>query len=271
LAQAIGSRSQVYGPHSATRSLPPHGESMARSAAFGRSAMRLSSVLLAATFVVVALQVVGTAFLPSAQPAPRSAAALAAAVTALGAAAPVALAEGTAAAAAPTGFLNFGKVELGGGFAINLDIPETGVVNIAVLVAGLVYLLGPLLSESMATREKEIQTDIDDAIAKFEEASTRLAEAEKAKAQANEVIAEIQASIEKDKKEFDDTIKKNTEKTLVKQAAASEKALAELQASAGARVEGFIQENAIRAGYMELKNLTEAQKAKFMDAAIDAL
>merc|ERR1712039_486047 len=97
---------------------------------------------------------------------------------------------------APEGFLNLGKVELGGGFAINLDIPETGIVNIVVLIAGLVYLLGPLLSESMATREKEIQTDIDNAIAKYEEASSRLAEAQKAQAQADQVIAEINASIE---------------------------------------------------------------------------
>merc|ERR1711992_124127 len=94
------------------------------------------------------------------------------------------------------------RIPLGGGFAINLDIPETGLVNIVVLIAGLLYLLAPLLSESMSTREKEIQTDIDDAIAKYNEATARLAEAQKAKAQAAEVIAEIEASIEKDQKEF---------------------------------------------------------------------
>merc|ERR1712039_1169876 len=172
---------------------------------------------------------------------------------------------------APEGFLNFGKIELGGGFAINLDIPETGVVNIAVLIAGLIYLLGPLLSESMATREKEIQTDIDDAIAKFNEASTRLAEAEKAKAQADQVIAEINASIETDKKDFEATIKKNTAKTIERQAAAAEKALKELQQSADARVEGYIKTEAVSRGFKELKNLTDKQKAKFRDAAIAAL
>merc|ERR1712203_1192705 len=109
-------------------------------------------------------------------------------------------------------------VKLGGGFALNLDIPETGVINIAVLIGGLLYLLGPLLSESMATREKEIQTDIDDAIAKYNEASARLAEAQKAKAQADQVIAEINASIEKDQKEFEATIKAQTSATLAKQA-----------------------------------------------------
>eukprot|EP00971_Amphidinium_carterae_P298829 5936853-Amphidinium_carterae.1 len=38
-------------------------------------------------------------------------------------------------------------------------VPPTGIVNIAILIAGLIYLLGPVLSESMATREKEIQQD----------------------------------------------------------------------------------------------------------------
>merc|ERR1711948_13811 len=100
-------------------------------------------------------------------------------VAALGAAAPAFAEE--AAEKAPEGFLNFGKIELGGGFAINLDIPETGIVNIVVLIGGLLYLLAPLLGESMSTREKEIQTDIDDAVAKFNGATARLAEAEKAK------------------------------------------------------------------------------------------
>merc|ERR1711972_1214651 len=123
------------------------------------------------------------------------------------------------------GLLNFGKVELGGGFALNLDIPETGIANIVVLIAGLLYLLGPLLSESMATREKEIQTDIDDAIASYDEASARLAEAQKAKAQADTVIAEINASIEKDQKEFEANIQKQTSLTLTNQAAAAERLL----------------------------------------------
>merc|ERR1719434_412669 len=136
-----------------------------------------------------------------------------------GAAAPALANEG--AEKAPEGFLNFGKIPLGGGFELNLDIPETGIVNIIVLIAGLLYLLAPLLSESMATREKEIQTDIDDAIAKFNEASQRLAEAEKAKAQADQVIAEINASIEKDKASFEQSLKEGMERSLAAQQRAS--------------------------------------------------
>merc|ERR1719386_66529 len=133
------------------------------------------------------------------------------------------------------GFLNFGKVELGGGFAINLDIPETGIVNIAVLIAGLVYLLGPLLSESMSTRNKEIQQDIDDAIAKYEEATARLAEANKAKSQAEEVIAEIKASVAKDQSEFEATIKASSKAKMERQSAAGESLLKDLQSQANER------------------------------------
>merc|ERR1719231_1416049 len=140
----------------------------------------------------------GAAFLPSGQPMLRSSAA--AATLAAGAA--PAFAEEAAS-----------KIELGGGFAINLDIPETGIVNIAILVAGLLYLLSPLLSESMAAREKEIQSDIDDAIAKYNEATTRLAEAQKAKAQADQVVAEINGKIDSEVAEYEASLKKNAKDT----------------------------------------------------------
>ncbi|CAE6965396.1 atpF, partial [Symbiodinium sp. CCMP2456] len=95
------------------------------------------------------------------------------------------------------GLLNFGKIELGGGFGLNLNIPEINLINISILVAGLFYFLGPVLGESMASREKEIQSDIDDAIAKYNEATARLAEAKKAKEQADQVVKEINDSISK--------------------------------------------------------------------------
>merc|ERR1711992_40638 len=149
------------------------------------------------------------------------------------------------------------RIPLGGGFAINLDIPETGVVNIVVLIAGLLYLLAPLLSESMATREKEIQTDIDDAIAKYYEATARLAEAQKAKAQADEVIAEINASIKKDQQEFQTMIEAQTKTTLEKQATAAEEALKELQVSTDLKVQAYVQEQAVKRGMKELQELSD--------------
>jgi len=183
-----------------------------------------------------------------------------------------AAAAGEAAKAAEEGgFLNFGRIPLGGGFAINLDIPETGVINIVVLIGGLLYLLAPLLSESMATREKEIQTDIDDAIAKFNEATSRLAEAEKNKAQADQVIAEINASISKDQQEFEATIRRQTDATLAKQAESAEKTLRDLEANAGNSIDDYVTEKAVLLGIDDLRQLDDAKKSKFMDACIAAL
>jgi len=239
-----------------------------------RRGSRCVAALLASAFVVVALGAASRAFLPATPPRPLERVGGAAAVAAglgtagLGAAAPVFAAEEAAEAG---GLLNFGKIPLGGGFAINLDIPETGVVNIAVLIGGLLYLLGPLLSESMSTREKEIQTDIDDAIAKYNEASARLAEAEKSKAQAAEVLAEINASIEKDQKEFEDTINATTTTSIANQAAAAEKALKELQSLADGQIETYIRSESVKRGMKELVTLSDAQKKKFMDAAIASL
>jgi len=227
-----------------------------------RAVARGTARLLSAAIVVMAMLGAGSAFLPMLrQPSP-----------ALGSAAAAAAVLGAAPALAEDGgLLNFGKIELGGGFAINLDIPETGIVNIAVLIAGLLYLLAPLLGESMSGREKEIQTDIDDAIAKFQEATERLAEAQKAQAQASEVVAEITASVEKDQQEFAVTIQAQTKATLERQAAAAEATLSELQANADKRVEAFVQEQAVTRGLKELSALSAEQRAKFMDAAIASL
>merc|ERR1719217_1659746 len=195
----------------------------------------------------------------------------------MGAAAPLpALAEEAAkvaeAAAAPAaaaeegGFLNFGRIPLGGGFAINLDIPETGIVNLVCIIAGLFYLLGPVLSESMATREKEIQQDIEDAIAKYDEAVARLAEAEKNKAQADQVVAEIEASIETDKKEFLASITASTDQMLKTQDEMAEQSLRAMGTSADDIVAAYIKEEAVLLGVKELKNnLKEAQEKAFTD------
>ncbi|CAK0818198.1 unnamed protein product [Prorocentrum cordatum] len=229
-----------------------------------RSGARRSAVaapLLLGLAAAVALR--ACCFVPAAQPVPRAGAAAVAAATLAGAA--PALAEEEA------GFLNFGKIPIGGGFEINLDIPETGIVNIAVLIAGLLYLLGPLLSESMATREKEIQGDIDDAIAKFNEATSRLAEAEKAQAQAAEVIAEINASIDKDKKDFEASLMANMESTLERQEKAAAQAIKTMEDGAASRVESYIQTTAIARGLKELKAIDDGKKNKYMDMAIDEL
>mmetsp|Transcript_10003 Transcript_10003/g.22373 ORF Transcript_10003/g.22373 Transcript_10003/m.22373 type:complete len:241 (-) Transcript_10003:144-866(-) len=233
-----------------------------------RRGSRFLAAVVAAAVALSALQVSFVSLPAAARTQPSHTGASAASAAAVAAAT---LGAATPAFAEEEGFLNFGKIELGGGFAINLDIPETGVINIVVLIGGLLYLLAPLLSESMASREKEIQTDIDDAISKFDEANQRLAEAQKAQSQAEAVIAEINASIEKDKKDFAVALEAAAKKTLERAEATSQLLLKEQEQSAGAKVEAYITSEAVSRGLKELTAMNAADQSKFMKQAIEAI
>eukprot|EP00435_Cladocopium_sp_Y103_P001426 s4185_g1.t1 len=189
------------------------------------------------------------------------------------------------------GLLDFGKVELGGGFALNLNIPDINLINISILIAGLFYFLSPVLGESMASREKEIKSDIEDAIAKYNEATSRLAEAEKNKAQADQVVKEINDSIAKDGNdggsgpfyhilyyfmishqtnveailwesppqtwtvediaEFQSNLKEQAKRKMEMQDKAQEKSLQDLQARTQENLEAFIDGQAVTRGLKE--------------------
>jgi F-type H+-transporting ATPase subunit b len=77
------------------------------------------------------------------------------------------------------------------GISLNLDILETGLLNILALLAILIYtgrdFLGSLLEERKTTIVKSVQ----DAEDRLNEAQKRLSEAEKQLSQANLVISEI--------------------------------------------------------------------------------
>ncbi|CAJ1378745.1 unnamed protein product [Effrenium voratum] len=214
------------------------------------------AVALVAAVAVLALRWSSAAFLPS-KPMLRAGTMASAGALAASGAMPAMAEEG--------GLLNFGKVELGGGFALNLDIPETNLINISILIAGLLYFLSPVLGESMASREKEIGSDIEDAIAKYNEATSRLAEAEKNKAQADQVVKEINDSISKDIKEFQTNLQVQAKKTQETQEKAQEKSLEELQARTKERLEAYIDSQAVERGLKELKGLKPGQKQKFME------
>mmetsp|Transcript_122583 Transcript_122583/g.391898 ORF Transcript_122583/g.391898 Transcript_122583/m.391898 type:complete len:192 (-) Transcript_122583:79-654(-) len=166
------------------------------------------------------------------------------------------------------GLLNFGKIEIGNGFAINLDIPETGIINIFIIVAGLFYLLGPILGESMATREKEIQTDIDDAIAKYNEATARFAEAEKNKQQADAVIKEIYDSIDKDKQELKASMEIAMKAQIVRSAEVAEASIKSMNDGAEEQLEAYILEQAVSRGVAELTGMPAAKKSAYLDGVI---
>jgi F-type H+-transporting ATPase subunit b len=88
-----------------------------------------------------------------------------------------------------------------GGFGINTDIFDTGIINLALLL-GLLFIVGKdFLNESLGDRQKEIIRGVEDAETRLNEANSRLNEAKKQLAQAQVIIEQIKTETQ--------TIKKN--------------------------------------------------------------
>jgi F-type H+-transporting ATPase subunit b len=78
------------------------------------------------------------------------------------------------------------------GIGLNLDILETGLINIIALVAILVYTGKDFLGSSLQERKDTIVKSIQDAEDRLSEANKRLSEAQKQLSQAHVVITNIQ-------------------------------------------------------------------------------
>jgi len=77
------------------------------------------------------------------------------------------------------------------GITLNLDILETGVLNIIALIVILSYVIGSFLTSTLEKRKSDIVTGIQDAEERLSEANRRLSEAQKQLVQTNVLINEI--------------------------------------------------------------------------------
>jgi F-type H+-transporting ATPase subunit b len=78
-----------------------------------------------------------------------------------------------------------------GGIGLNLDILETGLLNILALIAILIFTGKDFLGSILEERKSTIVKSVQDAEDRLNEARKRLSEAEKQLSQANLVISEI--------------------------------------------------------------------------------
>jgi len=86
------------------------------------------------------------------------------------------------------------------GIQLNLDILETGLLNILALIAILVYTGRDFLGSLLEERKTNIVKGVQDAEDRLNEAERRLSEAQKQLTQANVVIGEIKAETVSTKK-----------------------------------------------------------------------
>jgi F-type H+-transporting ATPase subunit b len=85
---------------------------------------------------------------------------------------------------------------------LNPDILETGLINIVILVAFLIYALKPPLQESLEEREKAIDEAIQNANSRLKEAERRLEEAQKQYQQVQIAKAEIEKRFEETRQAY---------------------------------------------------------------------
>nr|YP_010337885.1 ATP synthase CFO B subunit subunit I [Timspurckia oligopyrenoides]UNJ17470.1 ATP synthase CFO B subunit subunit I [Timspurckia oligopyrenoides] len=83
-----------------------------------------------------------------------------------------------------------------GTFAVNTDILETNIINIGILLSAIVYFGKQSLSSILGARQERVFLALQEAETKLDQASTRLAEAEKQLQQTQIVINRIKQEAE---------------------------------------------------------------------------
>jgi F-type H+-transporting ATPase subunit b len=93
-----------------------------------------------------------------------------------------------------------------GGVSFKFDVFDSNIINLAILVSGLFYILSDALSGSLAERQQKILGAIQESEEKLQEATTRLTEVEAKLSQSQIVIETIQKDAERIATESKNTI-----------------------------------------------------------------
>ena len=89
--------------------------------------------------------------------------------------------------------MNFSSLLAVGGFGLNLNLFETNVINLAIVIFGLYKFLPGFLGGILERRRKAILSDLKDAEERLLEATTSLAEANKELAAAEQKASQIRS------------------------------------------------------------------------------
>ena len=159
-----------------------------------------------------------------------------------------------------------------GGFGLNLNLFDTNVINLAIVIAALVWFLPKVLGGILETRRAAILSDLQDAEQRLQETTTALAAAKQDLADAQKKAEKIRS----DAKARADALRLDSERRTVEEMARLKHgAVADLQSEASRVSELLRREAARRAVERALASLpgkldAEAQ-ARFIDQSINSL
>jgi F-type H+-transporting ATPase subunit b len=160
----------------------------------------------------------------------------------------------------------------GGGFGLNLNPFETNVINLAIVIAGLIYFLRGFLGGILERRRSAILSDLKDA-------EDRLATATSAVAKAQQELTEAQAKAERilaDGKSRAQSIRLDNEKRTVEEMARLKQESASDLQSEASRVSVQLRREAARLAIEKALSslpgrLDQQAQARLIDQSIQSL
>jgi F-type H+-transporting ATPase subunit b len=116
-----------------------------------------------------------------------------------------------------------------GGFGLNLDILETNVINLGIVIFLLVYFGRGLLGDILSKRQSEIEAAIVDAESRLNKAAAALADQQQNLAQAQQEAERIKAAAEETAKAAKEAILKQAQQDVERMRAAAAQELSNEQ------------------------------------------
>jgi F-type H+-transporting ATPase subunit b len=159
-----------------------------------------------------------------------------------------------------------------GGFGLNLNLFETNIINLAIVIAGLVWFLRGFLGGILERRRSAILNDLKDAEDRLASATTALADVQKGLADAQKKADQIRA----DGKARADAIRLESEQRTIEEIARMKQAASSDLANEASRVSDQLRrETALKAIEKALAalpgKLDEKAQAMLIDQSIQSL
>lgn len=156
-----------------------------------------------------------------------------------------------------------------GGFGLNLNILETNVINLAILVGVLVFFGAKSFGKILSERSNKIAETIEEVETRQKNAAAALAEQQQKLAQAQAQAEKIRAEAEKNAEKAKQAILAQGVKEVEKLKAAAVQELASEQAKVMAELKERIATLALKQVESELKSkLDSSAQAKLIDRSI---
>jgi F-type H+-transporting ATPase subunit b len=155
---------------------------------------------------------------------------------------------------------------------LNVDIFETNVINITILLGGIIYLGSNALSASLSERQQKILGAIQEAEERLQQAVAKLAESEKQLAQAQIVIDSIKTEAEKTAKQVKSSILTDGKAEIERLTASAKAQITTIEAKVRKQISDYVVALALNRVTLQLEGkLTSNLQQQIIDRNISKL